>query len=151
MGLGEIPIKSRRHFFRQWALLTGGLTFLLLSSSIPPKTYWTPHPHPVALVPEHILWAIAGVESDFCPRAHSKDFRDLGMYQIRDSWAIAGLDPYNCQDAALYASRLLAAHFRALGTWDRATSAYHRGRSWVLHHGVDRDYVQKVKTYKYHR
>lgn len=103
--------------------------------------------HPVVPVSPKILWGIARAESAFDPLAVSPDGRDRGMFQLRrDFDSERGVDnPYNPVEAVHHAIRILEADMDALGSTDLALTAYRRGRAGARRHGVDREYVARVK------
>lgn len=116
------------------------------------RVYRPSHPaplaHPVALVPASILWGVAAAESGLDPLAVSPDGRDRGMFQLRRDYdeARGVIDPFDPVEALGHARRILAADYLALGSWDAALTAYRHGRAGYLAHGVDAEYVSKVRS-----
>lgn len=101
-------------------------------------------------VPVHILAGIAAAESDWTPGAVSRDGRDRGMFQLRDTYdrARGVRDPFDPVESAGHAARILRADYVALGSWDLAIAAYRQGAGGVLRHGVGWWYVRRVRYYR---
>ena len=122
------------------AVLTSG-TFAYVPSH--PKSL----KHQYCPVPLNILWGIAAYESGFNASCKSKDGLDVGMFQLRSKYdrergVKNALDP---QESVSHAIRILYADRMYLKSWDRAITAYNRGRVWVKKHGIDRAYVARVR------
>lgn len=100
-------------------------------------------------VPPPILAGIARAESDFTPGAVSPDGHDRGMFQLRDLYdAQRGVvDPFDPEEAAVHAARILRDGYEYFGDWERAVAAYRQGVGGVLEHGVGWWYVRRVMDF----
>lgn len=109
--------------------------------------------HPVALghhladLPLAAFWGIARAESDWDPRALSPDHRDRGLWQMRrDFDSERRVDPFDPVASTRWAAHNFRANLTMLGSVDKAVSAHRRGRAWVMRHGIDREYVRRVRA-----
>lgn len=104
-------------------------------------------------IPPEILAGIAYAESSYRPAPAHIDPVDRGMFGLHESPAIRAervaihgeYDAENPVEAAPVAAGILAGHKARLGDWYTAVSAYRHGAAWTREHGIDWDYVEKVR------
>lgn len=121
------------------ALTSGGKIY---RPSRPP-----PIKHQLSSIPLQYFWGIAREESGFDPLAIGEDGFDHGLWQFRVFYnAERGLDnPFDPVESTEKAIANWNKNYRALGTIDRAITAHRRGLAWTRKHGIDREYVRKVR------
>jgi hypothetical protein len=132
---------------RPWAILALLLAIFTTSGTIYRPSHPIPWARPVVNLPLSLFWGIAHAESDYNPMAVGKDGADLGMWQFRSFYnAERGLrnpfDPVESTQKAVVLFTKNLAYFRNV---DKAISAHKRGRDWVRKHGIDWEYIAKVK------
>jgi len=106
--------------------------------------------HPVINLPLFAFWGIAATESDFDPLAISKDGADLGMWQLRSFYnRERGIkNPFDPIESTRWAAKNFGKNMAYFGNVDKAISAHLRGRAWVKRHGIDREYLRRVRGAK---
>jgi hypothetical protein len=70
------------------------------------------------------------------------------MFQLRRDFDVERgvINPYDSVEAVHHAIRILKTDMDALGSTDLAITAYRWGRTGARRHGVDHDYVARVKN-----
>jgi hypothetical protein len=127
--------------------------FVALTSGA--RLYRPSHPVPLghssAALPLAYFWGIAGAESSFRADAVSPDKHDRGLWQFRDLFdAERGIaDPFDPVESTGHAVDLFTENFAALGSVELAVTAHKRGKAGARLHGVDREYLAKVKAWGY--
>jgi len=132
---------------RLWVILA----LLLAAISWSGRIYRPSHPmavyRPVVNLPLAVFWGIAETESDFDPLAISKDGADLGMWQLRSFYnRERGIkNPFDPVESTRWAAMNFGKNMAYFCNVDKAISSHLRGRAWVKRHGIDREYLRRVK------
>jgi hypothetical protein len=127
--------------------------FVALTSGA--RLYRPSHPvalgHSSAALPLAYFWGIAGAESSFDPLAIGLDGHDRGLWQYRDLYdAERGLvNAFDPVESTRLAAKEFQEHLAALGSVELAVTAHKRGKAGARLHGVDREYLAKVKAWGY--
>jgi hypothetical protein len=132
---------------RPWAILALLLAIFTTSGTIYRPSHPIPWCRPVVNLPLSLFWGIAHAESDYNPMAVGIDGADLGMWQFRSFYNVErGLvnpfDPVESTQKAVVLFTKNLAYFRNV---DKAITSHKRGRDWTRKHGIDREYIAKVK------
>jgi len=106
-----------------------------------------------ANVPALVLAGLARAESDYTPAPRHRDPLDRGMFGIREApgyheertLLYGEFDPEIPEQAARIAAGILRDHLDRFEWLPLALTAYHRGAGWAARHGVDWEYVRRVR------
>ena len=106
-------------------------------------------------VPAEILRGIAAAESDFRRTVIGDYGYSLGMFQLHNNWHESRVakwgdfDPFNPDEAAIIAGRILAYNLAAFGgDWRKAIAAYRQGVTGVRRNGATCWYVDRVLNWR---
>jgi hypothetical protein len=132
---------------RPWAILALLLAIFTTSGTIYRPSHPIPWCRPVVNLPLSLFWGIAHAESDFYTFAIGPDGFDHGFWQVRSFYNVErgiknAFDPIETTRWAVGNFTKNLDYFRSV---DKAISAHKRGRDWVRKHGIDREYIAKVK------
>lgn len=130
----------------KWAIIILALA-LLTSGRIYKPSRPPPIKHQLASLPLRYFWGIAREESGFDPLAIGRDGFDHGMWQFRVFYnPERGLEnPFDPVESTQKAIVNWNKNYALLGDIDRTITAHRRGLTWARRHGVDREYVRRVK------
>lgn len=104
-------------------------------------------------IPAKYLDGIASAESDYTPKAVSKDTFDRGMFQLRKHYdkeralRWGAFDPFDPESSSRIAARLLAEGYEYFNDWPLAITSYRHGIAGAKKKGVDAWYVNRVLTH----
>jgi len=103
-------------------------------------------------IDEHLLRAIAIVESNEKDFAIGDDGKSKGRMQINETWRASNLkkygyyDPHNPIDAVVIGGFILKENYAYFNDWNLAIAAYRQGKTHVNKYGIKGTYTQKVMS-----